>query len=70
MRVSAEDDFLSYFPAIDPDPRSLTRGCIIWPSCFVRRRAIQRVGGVDTAAACYCTVRLGRDVERGLHAPP
>jgi lipopolysaccharide transport system permease protein len=62
MRVSAEDDFLSYFPAIDPDPRSLTRGCIICqPSCFVRRRAIERVGGLDTAAACYCKVRLGRD---------
>jgi glycosyl transferase family 2 len=50
VHVSAEGDFLSYFPAIDPDPRSLTRGCVICqPSCFVRRRAMERVGGLDTA---------------------
>ena len=43
VHVSAECDFLSYFPAIDPDPQSLTRGCTIsQPSCFVRRRAMPR----------------------------
>jgi glycosyltransferase involved in cell wall biosynthesis len=50
VHVSAECDFLSYFPAIDPDPRSLTRGCTIsQPSCFIRRRAMERVGGLNTA---------------------
>jgi len=50
VHVSAECDFLSYFPAIDPDPQSLTRGCTIsQPSCFVRRRAMERVGGLNTA---------------------
>jgi hypothetical protein len=50
VHVSAECDFLSYFPAIDPDPRSLARGCTICqPSCFVRRRAMERVGGLNTA---------------------
>jgi hypothetical protein len=50
VHVSAACDFLSYFPAIDPDPRSLTRGCTIsQPSCFVRRRAMERVGGLNTA---------------------
>jgi glycosyltransferase involved in cell wall biosynthesis len=50
VHVSAACDFLSYFPAIDPDPRSLTRGCTIsQPSCFVRRRAMECVGGLNTA---------------------
>jgi hypothetical protein len=50
VHVSAECDFLAYFPAIDPDPRSLMSGCTIsQPSCFVRRRAMERVGGLNTA---------------------
>jgi glycosyltransferase involved in cell wall biosynthesis len=50
VHVSADGDFLSYFPAIDPDPQSLTGGCTICqPSCFVRRREMERVGGLDAA---------------------
>ena len=50
VHVSADGDFLGYFPAIDPDPRTLTRSCsICQPSCFVRRRAMERVGGLNTA---------------------
>jgi len=49
VHVSAECAFLSYFPAIDPNPQSLTRGCTIsQPSCFIRRRAMERVGGLNT----------------------
>jgi hypothetical protein len=48
VHVSADGDFLTYFPAIDPEPGSLTRGCsICQPSCFVRRRAMECVGGLD-----------------------
>lgn len=50
VHASADGDFLTYFPAIDPDPRSLTQGCTICqPSCFVRRQAMERVGGLDAA---------------------
>jgi glycosyltransferase involved in cell wall biosynthesis len=50
VHVSAEGDFLSYFPAIDPDPQTLTDSCsIAQPSCFVRRSAMERVGGLNVA---------------------
>lgn len=50
VHVSEDGDFLGYFPAIDTNPQSLTRGCsVCQPACFVRRRAIEQVGGVNTA---------------------
>lgn len=48
--VTAYNTFQMYFPAIHADPALLTRSCIICqPSCFVRRRAMERVGSLNTA---------------------
>lgn len=47
VHVSPEGDFQMYFPAISEDISALRRGCTICqPSCFVRRAAMERVGGV------------------------
>jgi GT2 family glycosyltransferase len=48
VHVSADGVFQSYFPAIDPDIAKVARGCVVCqPACFVRRRAVERVGGLD-----------------------
>ena len=48
VHVSPDGDFIMYFPAISRDVSELTRGCVICqPSCFVRREAMERVGGLD-----------------------
>ena len=47
--LSADGNFETYFPAISEDIALLKRGCIICqPSCFVRRAAMERVGGLNT----------------------
>jgi glycosyltransferase involved in cell wall biosynthesis len=47
--VTESGDFQMYFPAIDPDPAMVRRSCTICqPSCFVRRSALERIGGLDT----------------------
>ena len=49
IHISAEGDFMTYFPAISKDIFLITRGCIICqPSCFVRRSAMERVGGLNS----------------------
>ena len=46
--VSAAGHFLAYFPATDPNPASLEGAAVICqPSCFVRRCALTRVGGLN-----------------------
>ncbi|MCC7009868.1 MAG: glycosyltransferase [Acidobacteria bacterium] len=48
VHVSAAGAFVSYFPAGSPDPDELIRGCSIsQPACFVRRSAMERVGGLN-----------------------
>ncbi len=48
--LSADGNFQTYFPAISENITFLKRGCIICqPSCFVRREAMERVGGLNTA---------------------
>ena len=48
--LSADGNFQTYFPAISEDITLLKRGCIICqPSCFVRRKAMERVGGLNAA---------------------
>lgn len=48
VHVSRDGAFEMYFPATDPDPENLRGGCTICqPACFVRRRAMQRVHGLD-----------------------
>jgi len=48
--VSPDGEFQMYFPAIDEDPGRLLTGCsICQPSCFVRRSAMERVGGLDAS---------------------
>jgi len=49
VHVSPEGFFLSYFPPIQEfNANDLTRTCFICqPTCFVRRSAYERLGGVD-----------------------
>ena len=48
--LSADGNFQTYFPAISENIALLKRGCIICqPSCFVRRKAMERLGGLNTA---------------------
>lgn len=50
IHVTEDGQFISYFPAIDQDVSLLTKGCIITqPSCFVRRTAMEKVGGLNTS---------------------
>jgi GT2 family glycosyltransferase len=54
VHVSEEGAFEEYFPSTDPDPAALFRGCsICQPACFVRREAMERIGGLDTSLH-YC----------------
>lgn len=42
--------FLGYFPALDTDISVIIKKCSIsQPSCFVRRTALNKVGGLDTS---------------------
>ena len=42
--------FMMYFPAINPDVSRLAKGSVIHqPSCFVRRAAMEKVGGLDAS---------------------
>ena len=48
--VDAQDRFLMYFPGGTDDLRVLAcHDCIPQPSCFIRRRAVERVGGLNQA---------------------
>ncbi|MBT3255138.1 MAG: glycosyltransferase [Deltaproteobacteria bacterium] len=49
VHVTAEGCFLSYFPPVQSfNPRDLARSCFICqPTCFVRRKVYERVGGID-----------------------
>ena len=48
--VTADNAFQMYFPAISEDITLLEKGCTICqPSCFVRRSAMEAVGGLDTS---------------------
>lgn len=47
--VDEAGSFLGYFPEISPDVSVLPKSCCIsQPSCFVRRSAIEKVGGLAT----------------------
>jgi glycosyltransferase involved in cell wall biosynthesis len=47
--VNEAGHFLGYFPQIDNDISSLSRGCCIsQPSCFVRRTALNKIGRLDS----------------------
>lgn len=49
VHVSETGVFQGYFPSTDPKPEALVRGCSIsQPACFVRRSAMERVGGLNT----------------------
>ena len=48
--VTADNVFQMYFPAISENITLLKKGCTICqPSCFVRRTAMEKVGGLDTS---------------------
>lgn len=48
--VDEHGAFQQYFPSISEDIAAITRGNLICqPACFVRRTAMQRVGGLDLA---------------------
>ncbi len=49
VHVTADGCFLSYFPPVQSfNPRDLARSCFICqPTCFVRRKAYERIGGID-----------------------
>lgn len=49
VHVTAEGYFLSYFPPVQSfNPRDLVRSCFICqPTCFVRRKVYERIGGID-----------------------
>jgi len=50
VHVSTDGGFEMYFPAISEDLALLRRGCIICqPACFVRRTALEKVGGLNVA---------------------
>jgi len=47
--VDADDRFKMYFPAIERDVSCLpAHDCIAQPSCFIRRAALESVGGLNT----------------------
>jgi len=47
--VDAEDQFKMYFPAIERDVSCLpVHDCISQPACFVRRKALKKIGGLNT----------------------
>ena len=50
VHVTAEGFFLSYFPPVQSfNPEDLTRSCFICqPACFVRRKAYEQVGGINS----------------------
>jgi hypothetical protein len=48
VNVTPEGDFEMYFPAIDENPSTLLKRCtIVQPACFVRRAAMEKIGGLD-----------------------
>ena len=49
VNVTADGCFLSYFPPAQSfNSRALARSCFICqPACFVRRKAYERIGGID-----------------------
>ncbi|MBF0336118.1 MAG: glycosyltransferase [Alphaproteobacteria bacterium] len=50
VHVTFDGRFVEYFPAVSSRPEDLRRGCTIaQPSCFVRRRAIEKAGFLDEA---------------------
>ena len=50
VHVSTDGSFEMYFPAISEDLALLRRACIICqPSCFVRRTAMEKIGGLNVA---------------------
>lgn len=50
VHVTFDGRFVEYFPAVSRRPEDLRRGCTIaQPSCFVRRRAIEKAGFLDEA---------------------
>ncbi|MBF0335575.1 MAG: glycosyltransferase, partial [Alphaproteobacteria bacterium] len=50
VHVTYDGRFIEYFPAISERPEDLRRGCCIaQPSCFVRRRAVEKAGFLDEA---------------------
>ena len=50
VMLDAAGGFTGYFPSIADDPAALRGGNVICqPAAFVRRAAIDRVGGIDTA---------------------
>jgi GT2 family glycosyltransferase len=47
--VDDSDQFIGYFPSIGADTRMLRLSCMICqPACFIRRRAVERVGPLAT----------------------
>ena len=51
VHVTADGFFLSYFPPIQSfGSKDLARSCFICqPACFVRRKAYERIGGIDAS---------------------
>ena len=51
VHVTADGFFLSYFPPVQSfNSKDLARSCFICqPACFVRRKAYERIGGIDAA---------------------
>lgn len=50
VHITGDGAFLEYFPSISENPQDLKNGCCIaQPACFVRRRAIEQVGYLETA---------------------
>lgn len=48
VHLTWDGRFIEYFPAISDRPEDLRTGCcIVQPSCFVRRRAVERAGWLD-----------------------
>lgn len=48
VHVTFDGRFVEYFPAVSSRPEDLRRGCTIaQPSCFVRRRAVEKAGFLD-----------------------
>jgi glycosyltransferase involved in cell wall biosynthesis len=48
VHVSPDGGFEMYFPGIHPDIQRLVVQCVVCqPACFVRRAAMERVGGLD-----------------------
>jgi glycosyltransferase involved in cell wall biosynthesis len=50
VHISAGGVFQMYFPAVDRDIRSINQSCTVCqPACFVRRSAMEHVGGLNQA---------------------